>query len=791
MQFSTTTKRIGTAGSIALLASTMLCTSGIAYAQEPADTAGSDAIVVTAQRRTENLQDVPIAITAFGTEKLDQLQVQKFEDYARYLPSVSYQTSGPGSAKVYFRGVASGENANHSASQPSVGIYLDEQPITTIQGALDINVYDIARVEALAGPQGTLYGSSSQAGTIRIITNKPDATKFEAGGDFELNSVAKGGEGYVAQGFINTPFNDNIALRVVGWYKKDAGYIDNIAGSLTFPSSGITMNNAPYVEKDYNDVTTYGGRAALKIDLDDNWTVTPQIMGQKQKSNGSFAVESGLGDLQTMQFNPEGAKDNWYQAALTIEGKIGTWDVTYAGSYLKRKVTTNSDYADYSYFYDKLAGYGNYFYDNNGDLVNPNQYIQGIDRFTKQSHELRFASPADAVVRFVGGAFYQRQTHNIRQNYIIDNIADSLTVPGTASNIWLTEQYRVDRDYAVFGELTADVTDKLAVTFGTRIYKYDNSLVGFFGYSAGYSSRTGVAACFAPTIVAGSPCTNLDKSTKDTGFLHKINATYKFTPDALVYFTTSRGYRPGGINRRGDLPPYSADFIDNYEAGWKTSWAGDRIRFNGAIYQLNWQDLQISILGANGLTQIQNAGKARIRGFEAELWTRPADGLTLSSSISYNDAKLTKAYCGVDDATGCPAGEVLAPKGTRLPVTAKVKANAVVRYEFPIGSMNVHMQAAGIYEGRRTTDLRPLQGGIKGDLPAYATLDTSIGVSSGMWTAEIFATNLLDKRAFSTVGIQCLETVCGDPDGQTAIGPKIYRTPIQPRLIGVKAGFKF
>ncbi len=173
------------------------------------------------------------------------------------------------------------------------------------------------------------------------------------------------------------------------------------------------------------------------------------------------------------------------------------------------------------------------------------------------------------------------------------------------------------------------------------------------------------------------------------------------------------------------------------------------------------------------------------------MWTRPADGLTLSSSISYNDAKLTKAYCGVDDATGCPAGEVLAPKGTRLPVTAKVKANAVVRYEFPIGSMNVHMQAAGIYEGRRTTDLRPLQGGIKDDLPAYATLDTSIGVSSGMWTAEIFATNLLDKRAFSTVGIQCLETVCGDPDGQTAIGPKIYRTPIQPRLIGVKAGFKF
>lgn len=792
MQFSTTAQRLGKAGSAALLATTMLCTSGFAHAQAAADAPETgDAIVVTAQRRTENLQDVPIAITAFGTEKLDQLQVQKFEDYARYLPSVSYQTSGPGSAKVYFRGVASGENANHSASQPSVGIYLDEQPITTIQGALDVNVYDIARVEALAGPQGTLYGSSSQAGTIRIITNKPDATKFEAGGDFEVNSVAKGGEGYVAQGFINTPFTENIALRVVGWYKKDAGYIDNIAGSLTFPSSGITMNNAPYVEKDYNDVTTYGGRAALKIDLDDNWTVTPQIMGQRQKANGSFGVESGLGDLQTMQFNPEGAKDNWYQAALTIEGKIGSWDVTYAGSYLKRKVTTNSDYADYAYFYDALAGYGNYFYDNNGDLVNPNQYIQGIDRFTKQSHELRFASPADGVVRFVGGAFYQRQTHNIEQNYIINDIADPLTVPGTDSNIWLTKQYRVDRDYAVFGELTADVTDKLAVTFGSRVYKYDNSLVGFFGYSAGYSSRTGVAACFGPAIVSGSPCTNLDKSTKDTGFLHKINVTYKITPDALVYFTTSRGYRPGGINRRSTLPPYQADFIDNYEAGWKTSWANDRIRFNGAVYQLNWQDLQISVLGANGLTQIQNAGRARIRGFEAELWTRPVDGLTLTGSMSYNDAQLTKAYCAVDDTNGCAPADVLAPKGARLPVSAKLKANALARYEFPVGGMTAHIQAAGIYEGSRKTDLRTVEGGIKGDLPSYVTLDTSVGIRSGMWTAEIFATNLLDKRAFSTLGLQCLESVCGDPGGQTAIGPKIYRTPIQPRLIGAKVGFRF
>ncbi|MGH6781246.1 MAG: TonB-dependent receptor, partial [Sphingomonadaceae bacterium] len=525
----------------ALLGSTMLATGGTAQAQEAPEASNSDVIIVTAQKREENLQDVPIAITAFGTQKLEELKVSDFDDYARYLPSLSYQSTGPGGANVYFRGVASGENANHSASLPSVGVYLDEQPITTIQGNLDVHVFDIARVEALAGPQGTLYGASSQAGTVRIITNKPDTSGFYGAANAEVNTVAKGGEGYIGEAFINAPISDNIAFRVVGWYKKDAGYIDNIPGSLTFPTSGITFNNAPLVEKDYNDVETYGGRAALKIDLDDNWTITPQIMGQKQKAHGLFGQESGLKELQVRQFNPEFTNDRWFQAALTIEGKIGSWDMTYAGAYLKRRITAASDYVDYAYFYDALAGYGAYFTDNAGNFVNPNQYIQSDDRFTKQSHELRFASPSDKRVRFIGGLFSQRQQHHIEQNYIIDNIADAITVPGTDSNIWLTQQKRVDKDYAAFGEITADITDKLSATLGTRLYYYDNSLVGFFGFNfPGYSSNP-IYACQGPAQVSGSPCTNLDKRTKDTDFIHKLNLTYKFTDDALIYATASRG----------------------------------------------------------------------------------------------------------------------------------------------------------------------------------------------------------------------------------------------------------
>src|SRR6202163_3782026 len=154
---------------------------------------------------TESLQNVPLSITAIGTQKLDELHVQNFNDYIKYLPSVSYQTLGPGFAKIYMRGVSSGGDGNHSGSLPSVGVYLDEQPITTIQGPLDIHVYDIARVEALAGPQGTLYGASSEAGTIRIITNKPDPSAFSASYEANVNTTDKGGVGGGVEGYANIP----------------------------------------------------------------------------------------------------------------------------------------------------------------------------------------------------------------------------------------------------------------------------------------------------------------------------------------------------------------------------------------------------------------------------------------------------------------------------------------------------------------------------------------------------------------------------------------------------------
>lgn len=784
--------------SLPLFTTTILCTSGAALAQEqaaPQPPADQPDIFVTAQRRSENLQDVPIAITAMPTETLDELQIDDVDDYARFVPSLSIRSVGPGFANVYFRGVSSGENANHSASLPSVGTYLDEQPITTITGALDVHVFDIARIEALAGPQGTLYGASSQAGTVRIITNPPDTSRLYGAANVELNSVAHGGIGYTGEAFLNAPLSDNAAVRIVGWYRHDAGYIDNVPFTLNFPSSGIAFSNAALVEEDYNDVDTYGARAALRIELDENWTVTPQVMAQRQTANGSFAEERGLGPLETAQFNPERTNDRWLQAALTVQGRIANFDLTYAGAYMVRENEGRLDYVDYAYFYDALAGYGVYFADNAGNLVNPNQYIVFQDRFRRQSHELRLTSPASNPLRLVAGAFYQRQAHNIEQNYIIDNIADAITVPGTDSNIWLTQQLRVDRDYALFGELAFDVTPDLTLTAGGRLYRYDNSLEGFFGFSDGYSGATGVAACFGPAVVDDSPCTNLDKSTADTGFIHRLNATWRITGDHLVYATWSRGFRPGGINRRGTLPPYAADFITNYELGFKTQWADRRLTVNGAIYQLDWDNVQLSFLGANGLTEIRSAGIARIRGAELDVLARPTEGLTLSFGAAYNDAEIVEDFCLIAnpqfDCTTPANNEPLAPAGTRLPLTARFKANARARYEFPVGAMRGHVQATASHEGRRTRDLRLVQRAIYGDMAGYELVDLSAGIENDRWSASIFARNLFDVRGVTALSIQCNEAVCGDPLGVTAIGPKIYSYVTTPRTIGLRLGFRF
>ena len=770
---------------VSLLATSMLAGIPAAYAAETAPAATVEELVVTASKREENIQNVPAAVMAISTKKLEELHIDNFDAYVKFLPSVAVQSTAPGFSNVYMRGVASGGDGNHSGSQPSVGTYLDEAPITTIGGALDMHIYDIARVEALAGPQGTLYGASSQSGTLKIITNQPEIGVFKGRYDLSVNSVNHGDSGYSAEGMVNIPVNDKVAVRLVGWDQHDAGFIDNIQGTRTYPTSGVTINNKAIARNNYNDVDTIGARAAVRFDVNDNWTVRPTFMAQSTKANGVFGFDTSLKHYQVKHFLPEGSTDKWYQAALTVQGKISDFDLVYSGSYMDRKEVTHSDYTDYSYFYDTLFGSGAYITDATGKVIDPTQRITGNDHFTKQSHEIRLSSPQDWRVRFLVGAFQQRQTHLIEQNYQITGIDPGISVTGRKDTLWLTDQFRVDRDEAVFGEVYADLTKKLTLTLGARAFKADNSLYGFYGFGRGYSSRTGEAACFAKASVAGSPCTNLNKRAKETGTIYKANLNWQVADGKMLYATYSQGYRPGGINRRSTLAPYVADYLYNYELGWKITSADRTIRFNGSAYYEDWKDFQFSFLGPNSFTEILNAGQARIKGVETELsWATPVEGLHLTAATSITDAKLGSDYCGTVDAKGVPiksCAKPQAPAGTALPVTPKFKGNAIARYEFPMGDLNAHVQGAVVFQTSSWADLRLAERAQLGRQSGYQTVDLSAGLDRDTWNLEVALTNAGDVIGETIRTSECTPTVCR----------QTYVRPLRPRTLSIKFGQKF
>jgi len=792
-------------------------TASDAQANADDKTATLDAVQVTAQKRKENLQKVPISIQVLGTKKLEEMNVSNFDDYAKLLPSLSYTQSESGNSTPYFRGVVSGNDGNHSGSSPSVGVYLDEQPVTTVGGALDVHIYDIERLEALAGPQGTLYGASSQSGTLKIITNKPDPSGFAAGYALEMNSVSQGGSGHVAEGFVNLPISDKAAIRLVAWDQYDAGYIDNVYGERTFPSSGITMDNANLVEKDYNDVLTRGARAALRLDLNDTWSIAPSIMTQAKETNGSFGFDPVVGELEISHFYPERKDDRWTQAALTVTGKIGNFDLVYAFSNLNRNIDIESDYNDYGFWYDVVAAYGGSAVDNGGNLVNPSQYIQAKDAYRKRSHEIRISSPQDQRFRYLAGFFMQDQSHDIEQRYRLDDFADAYDIPGWPDTIWLTMQDRFDNSKAIFGEASFDITDKLTATGGFRHFRQESALKGFFGFSAGYSpsSSYGEASCIAAGNTdpyEGAPCKVFDKVIEESGTLGKFNLTYEISDNKLIYGTWSEGYRPGGINRRGTLPPYLSDYLTNFEFGWKTTWLDNRLSFNGALFRQKWEDFQFSIIGANGLTEIKNANQAQIDGLEMDVKFAATYNLQLNASVAFYDAKLTENFCGQtlnsQPITFCPAGSIVntdngpvafpngpqAPSGTRLPVTADFKASMGARYTFDWGDYEPFIQGSLVHEGSRTTDLRTFEGGILGTMPSYTVFDLSAGVRKNNWTLNLYVKNLFDKRTEFGRYTLCATAVCGNgnPGGNAFPAPseyangQVYTVAGQPRTIGIR-----
>src|SRR5438309_2016381 len=674
------------------VASALLVAMPAAYAQQAPATAGAGApaggleeVVVTAQKRVENLQDVPISVQVLDTAKLDQLNIGNIDDYVKFAPGIAYVrgegqggNGEPGESHIYIRGIASG-GTNHSGSQPSVGEYLDEQPVTTIDGNVDIHIYDIQRIEVLEGPQGTLYGASSQSGTVRIITNKPDPTKFSAGVDVQGNQILTHGGGYEVEGFVNIPITSNMAVRLVGWGEHDGGYISNVAGTnanacifngvRTFgawsgqaevsayqangsvipnnypctpvssaPLGAGSINNAAYVKNDYNPVNTKGGRGALRWNLGD-WTITPTFMAQNVTTEGFFAYDPGVGDLQLAHFSPENSSDSWYQSALTVEGKLSNLDLVYSGGFFKRDTHSLADYSDYSVFYDRVYGSGIYWNGNSGNHIMPQELVNSRHDYEKWSHELRVSTPVQLPVKGTFGVFVQRQLHNIFEQYTMPGygfvnpygsplnpagLTDAYSIPTLFQSIWLTDETRVDRDQAA--------------------------------------------------------------------------------------------------SAQANIGPYTTDYLKNYEIGWKTQFFDRHLRWNGAAFWEDWNNFQFSFLGVNSVTIIKNGPDARLTGLESNIDWVPTQNLVTSLNFQWINAHVTQKVCsqgppcadqyGVPTVHTLPGGSTVnsylwASNGTKLPITPNFKGSLVVRYNLPqIGGWEPFAQGDWTYQASSSVQLR-------------------------------------------------------------------------------------
>lgn len=774
-----------------LAASTALAACPALGQQAPASPDAGE-IIVTATKRSESLQNVPISIQALTTENLAQHEVTSFDDYAKLLPSVSFQSYGPSQSQLFFRGISTagdGGYGAHGGSLPASGLYIDEIPVTTIGNAVDLHVYDIARVEALAGPQGTLFGASSLSGTLRIITNQPSTKAFSAGYNLEGNKFGKGAGGGVAEAFVNVPLSDKVAIRLVGFYEHDGGFIDNVPSTRTYtlgdddPTTNVTVNNARFVKNHYNDVDTYGGRAALKVDLDENWTLTPAVIYQHQVANGSFLYDPAEGDLKINQYAPEKNADRWYQASLTLQGKLGNWDVTYAGGYFERAIDTQADYSYYTVEYDTIPGYTK-FTNADGTFLDPTQLFSGRDRYTKQTHELRIASPRAERVRLVAGMFYQRQTDQSYAEFKIPGLSaipGSPAVPTFPDDIFGTNINRVDRDYAAFGEVAVDILPSLTLTGGIRGFIARNTLYGF----SGFQSNAASAAC-APSTETDIPCANVNTKTENEGETHKANLTWRVDPNHLVYATYSTGFRPGGSNRRPGVNPYVPDTLTNYEIGWKTSWFHRRLFINGAAFIEDWDKLQygLSPVGSAGVINIYNAGNAEVKGIESDITWHIGTHLILSGAGTYIDAKLTTNFCQFD-ASGnpdCTSGVIAAPSGTKLPIQPDFKVNATARYEFDVGRLHSFLQGVVLHQSGTRSYLTVREANLLGSTRQFTTFDFSGGIAQRNWTADVFIQNAFDERGELSINTVCVPTICGNR-------PRIY--PVKPQLFGIRVGQRF
>jgi outer membrane receptor protein involved in Fe transport len=754
--------------------------TGLAMAQDDAESAeagGLEEVLVTARKRTESVMDIPQSIQAISENTIRKAGIYSMDDYVRFIPSMSYVQSNPGTSKIIFRGIA--DDAATFIAEPSAALYLDEQSLT-MNGTPDPRMVDIARVEALSGPQGTLYGASSQSGTLRIVTNKPDPTAFDANFDLMVKTGQESDMSYDVSGMVNIPLGESFAVRLVGFSAEDGGFISNVNGDT--PRFGL-FNNKGTEQSNFNDVKHGGGRAAARWFINDDWTMTASVLGQNTRSNGRPERDPTLDqDLAVVRFRPDMEWDdmNWSQYALTFEGDLGFADFVSATSYFTRDWAyaqdTSVGYASYfgtfcysGYYYDfsqyskycfQPSGVGNYYNDPIGFMLN-------VQENTKLSQEFRLSAQGDRI-DWVAGLFYEESDEEwdfwtYAQNYSGSKSYDNLragngwrqpNIPPVDTDFWWHSADRTEwKQKAVFGEVTWHVTDRVDITGGARYF--DRTMDKLYWVENPAFNLT--------------PDGYLRPSSDESDTVIKGSVKWQVTDNVMVYGLYSEGFRPGGTNRGRGVPffprQYDSDLLENWEFGTKMTLFDGRARLSATFFDMSWDDYQLEVVdpsnrpcggdaappepacGQPWQKVVANVGNASSSGIEVQFDMALSQNLDVGINGSWLDAV-------VEDEVSV---SIVVPAGTRLPLSPEFKGSAFANYEWPInwfggGANSAYVRVQWSYTDDMYNIFEPLELYTDGPSPqikqsAYNIGDVKFGVNGDRWSVQMFINNVTDERA--------------------------------------------
>lgn len=754
--------------------------------QSGASSGGIEEITVTARKQEESLQDVAGSIQAMTGDDLKRQGLLNLEDTVRMLPSVSAIGGTAGAQKIIFRGVSDNPGAFIAAS--SAALYIDEQPLTQFSVNPEPRMIDIERVEALAGPQGTLYGDSSQSGTMRIITNKPDPTGFSANADFMVRAGNDSSLSHEVSAWVNLPLiEDKFALRLVGFTATDGGFVDNVLG--VSPMRG-TRTNADQVEDDVNYSDHIGGRISAKWFVNDEWSVTASGMWQESEANGLNDYDPSVGDLKTVKFFNDTRDDSWWQGALTIEGNIGGVEVTSITSYFDRELdyvydrTTYSAYFNYNfcplfatYCWSGFVGAENHYFGagpidvdpntgyltyysalaNDQDTVGFNTQDQHNDRFTQ---ELRLSKTGDNY-RWVLGAFYEEKNEDWEYRAATPEFLTSLAYAywtylyaptGVDPSWWLSADETDWQQWAVFGNFSYNLTDDLTVEVGARYFDQESDRYYY------------VAKPFITT-----PRSETRPQGGNDDFVPKVTIEYNLDDDKMVYALYSEGFRAGGANR--NRTPFTVfpqafepDLLKNFEIGAKTRWLNGKLQVNATAYYGQWENYQIEAVDPSFRVcdvgevpdvdlcnqpfqvMVANVGDAEQLGLELDVRAAPNDILDLGLNLGYVNAETSQDF----EVT------IPVPKGTQLPNVPELKFNVFAQATWPVyNGESIYVRGQYTWQDESKNQLEEIIPGLPFEntgapfytQPSYGILDMRVGLQSDNWTLEGFVSNLTDERA--------------------------------------------